>query len=82
MTKEELIEIINSHDIETKELDANKSYIVQVEVRDSTKDEILNLLVRLREMLDELNIKKTLLVPMYNGVCDLNFIEIKDSSIE
>ena len=78
LTKEEVIELLSKPENEVTELNLDKAYIVRVEVGDLPKEQVAHLLINIKDRLSDLGVKDTLLIPSYNGVNDVSFIEVKE----
>ena len=81
MDKKKLIEILQANGTVVNELSKDKAYILQVEVGNMPREQVMTFLKTLSEEIKELGLEKFVIMPTYNGISALTFYEIKDDKL-
>lgn len=81
MDKKKLIEILQANETVVNELSKDKAYILQVEVGNMPREQVMNFLKTLSREIRELGLEKFVIMPTYKGISALTFYEIKDDKL-
>jgi hypothetical protein len=81
MTKEEILKSIEKGEVNITKLNKNSSYIILVEVGNTSKEQIDAILTYLADRLEKIQIKHFVIVPTYNGIPSFKFYEFKDNKV-
>lgn len=81
MDKKKLIEILQANETAVKELSKDKAYILQVEVGNMPREQVMAFLKNLSEKIKELGLEKFVIIPTHEGISALTFYEIKDDKL-
>lgn len=81
MDKKKLIEIVQANEPVVNELSKDKAYILQVEVGNMPREQVMTFLKNLSEKIKELGLEKFVIIPTHDGISALTFYEIKDDKL-
>lgn len=81
MTKEEILKSIEKGEVNITKLNKNSSYIISVEVGNTSKEQLDALFRYLGDRLERIQIKHFVIVPTYNGIPSFKFYEFKDNKV-
>lgn len=81
MDKKKLIEILQANETVVNELSKDKAYILQVEVGNMPREQVMTFLKNLSEKIKELGLEKFVIIPTHEGISALTFYEIKDNKL-
>jgi hypothetical protein len=79
--KEEILKSIEKGEVNITKLNKNSSYIISVEVGNTSKEQLDALFRYLADRLEEIQIKHFVIVPTHNGIPSLKFYEFKDNKV-